>query len=181
MIPFNIVALGQFISLEGMELAVKSYSVFYHSVTAKHQKRISMHIIDDTENLKAVTAFCKKHDVEKAAKILELNQQESIEKVYKSASLFFFPIKENRDAIVKESLSYGMPLVGFLKYGYEEYIDQTCGMLLKENADEENVIEFARLLQLLYFDPEARDFLRRGAINKYNATFSWGKSKGSRA
>ena len=179
MIPFSVITLGHLVSPNSASTALKSFANFYHTITSKHQRRVKLYIVDESANNDMLHKQCLEQEIGDVTTILNLSEQETIESIYKSGSVFFLPVKENKDALVQESLSYGLPFIGFTKYGYEEYIDQTCGMLLKEERDEENVIEFARLLQLLYFDPEARNFLKRGAVNKYEAAFSWGKDSRS--
>ena len=181
MIPFSIITLGDFVSPTGLQTAIRSFSNFYHNITAKHQRRLTFYIIDNHENVDEIARLCINEGIEKATCILHLGEQDDIVKIYKSASVFLLPIQENKDSIVQESLSYGLPILSFLDAGYEEYIDQTCGMLLKPTRQEEHILEFARMLQLLYFDPEAREFLKRGATNKYKAHFSWGLDSRERA
>lgn len=176
MIPFSVISLGQFIAPDVADSVIQIYSNFYHSVTTKHQRRLTMYLIEDESFVSKNIENCKKHNIESSCVHLSLDQQEEIEKVYKSGSVFLLPVKENREALVKESLSYSLPFLGFKNYGFEDFIDQTCGMLIKETRESENILDFARLLQLLYFDPEARRFLKKGALQKYETQFSWNSS-----
>lgn len=181
MISFSIIALGDFVSPKGCDVMMKAFANFYHSVTSKHQRRISLYIIDDAANVDNIAKACILHKIEEPTSILHLEEQDDIIKLYKSGSLFLFPVQQRKEAIIQESLSYGLPILSYAGLGYEEYIDQTCGMLLKTTSPEEDILEYARLLQLLYFDPEAREFMKRGALNKYKAHFSWGMDKPKRA
>ncbi len=175
MTPFIVLSLGDFISENGSYVALHSFTNFYHNTTSKHQKRIELVLIDEHENLKQQLAFCKKLQIEDAVTVLHLGQQERIESMYKNASIFMLPVRRHLNAIVQECLSYGLPLLGYDGFGTEQVIDQTCGMLVQYDTDEESILDFSRMLRMLYFDPEARKILCKGAEARYEKEFTWGQ------
>ena len=67
-----------------------------------------------------------------------------------------------------------MPVVCYESEILEEAIDSSCGMTIEQDNFQENVTEFSDVLRMLYFDPEARKILKKGALKKYETQFSWG-------
>ena len=47
-------------------------------------------------------------------------------------------------------------------------------MTIENDNLQESIIEFSDVLRMLYFDPEARKILKRGALKKYETQFTWG-------
>lgn len=174
MTPFITLGLGDFISERGLEITIKAFSHFYHNITPKHQRRVELKLIDKAVNKSRIQTLTKHYNIDHLTQFLDLEEQELIETQYKIASLIMLPININVSNIVQESLSYSLPIICFKNTTSEGLLDQTCSMQLEYDSDEVSVIEFSRILKLLYFDPEARKILKRGALQKYEAKFTWG-------
>jgi len=102
------------------------------------------------------------------------DDQEKVETSYTNGSVLLLPSKDNFSKLVSESFSFGLPVICYDNEHIEDIVDQTCGMLVHEDNVGESIIEFSNLLRMLYFDPEARKILKRGAKNKYTQALSWG-------
>jgi len=176
MTPFIIIGLGDFIDNNHLEITVRSFANFYHNVTSKHQKRVELKLIDDRGNIQKIQQLTKYYKIEDVTEILTLDQQEDIEVKYKIASFLLLPLNRKVENIIQESLSYGLPILCYYSTGSDSLLDQTCSMRIDFENTETSVLNFAEVLKLLYFDPEARKIFKKGAVQKYQADYTWGGS-----
>ena len=84
------------------------------------------------------------------------------------------PSADNITRLISEAFSFGLPVVCYDSEELEETVDPTCGMTVDNDNYQESVIGFSEVLRMLYFDPEARKILKKGALKKYETQFSWG-------
>lgn len=171
---FNLLALGEFIHDEGIDIALGAFSDLYHNVTSKHQKQMEMTMITKGLKTEIIEEKIKNNQLEKKVKLVNWTEQEEVEFCYQNASILILPSNENLSKLVSESFSFGLPVISYENEHFADIVDQTCGMLINEESTGENMLAFSRLLRILYFDPEARKILKRGAMNKYEQAFSWG-------
>ena len=178
MTSFKVITLGEFMIGKQVEIAIKAFSAFYHDLTSKHQKKCSLVLIDKEEFINPLKDFASKHEIDKAIEFLSWEEQEKIKANYEDASVMFLPLRESTGRILPEALSFSLPVLSYKCKEVSEYVDMTCSMLCDYNSDEQNILAFAEMLRLIYFDPEARKILSKGALKKYETSFSWGKHKG---
>ena len=174
---FSVLALGEFIDDEGIDIALGAFSELYHTVTSKHQKRMEMMLITKGLKTEAIQEQIKTYQIENKVQLVNWNEQEKVEDSYRNSSVMLLPSKDNFSKLVSESFSFGLPVICYENDHIADIIDQTCGMLVSEDSSGETILEFSNLLQILYFDPEAQKILKRGAKNKYSDALSWGIEK----
>ena len=171
---FKILALGEFIKDEGIDIALGAFAELYHTVTIKHQRKMSLVMITKGLQVDRIQEKTKELKIENKVELVNWGDQEIVEACYQDASIMLLPSNENLSKLISESLSFGLPVISYDNDHNAEAIDNTCGMLIQEENMGENVLAFSNLLRILYFDPEARKILKRGAMNKYKDAFSWG-------
>jgi len=180
MTPFTILGLGDFISSDGTEVIIRSFSNFYHSLTTKHQKKISLCIVDEFKYVENVNRLLKENDVMHCSTVMTITNQDRLEEVYQKSSFFFLPATGNLKNIVQESMSYGLPILSYENNYYEDILDQTCSMLIPYEDSEDSVLEFSRILSMLYNDMEATRILQKGAQKRYQDRFTWKENRRAR-
>lgn len=180
MTPFTILGLGDFISSEGTEVIIRSFSNFYHGLTTKHQKKISLCIVDEYKYADNVNRLLKENEIEHCTSLITITNQERLEDIYQKSSFFFLPSNGNLKNIVQESLSYGLPILSYENNYYEDILDQTCSMLIPYEDGSDSVLEFSRILCMLYNDMEATRILQRGAKRRYQDRFTWKENRRAR-
>ncbi len=173
--PFNIVALGRFLESNSIEVALKAYATFYHSVKVKDQKRTSITLIDKKYNQNLNKEYAEICRIEKKVSYLTLQEQDDIEKTYREGSLLLLPRIINSSSIIKESFLFGLPVMCYVHPSHNNLIDPSNSMCVAYQNDTQAVEAFSKNLILLNHDPEAVDFLRKGAQAKYEKDLSWGK------
>lgn len=175
MLTFKVLTLGKFIKGSEIDISVSAFADFYHGITTKHQKQSSLHVIEEQAEINELVSKIKQESLSKAVEIIPWENQGKIEKIYKTASVLLIPSLRKLESVFSEALSFGLPILCFDHSGQEDYVDQTCGMLVKHSSPGRSIQDFSEMLQLLYFDPEARMVLKRGAKQKYETQFTWGK------
>ena len=173
--PFNLVALGRFLNGNSVSVAIKAYAKFYHGVSSKYQKKVHLTLIDKRYHHDLNMGLVLDYKLVKCVSMLSLQEQEKIEETYKNGSLLLLARKENSTSIIKEAFLYGLPVLCYANASYTNLIDASNSMSVDYKSDDQSVNEFAKFLDLLNFDPDVLDILRKGAMKKYERDLSWGK------
>ena len=173
MSTFRVLTLGEFVTGSDIEVAISSFLEFYQGITAKHQKKSRLIIIEETPAIQNIQKFIERKNIEAAVEIINRAEQELVIKAYKNANVMLFPAYTKKGSVMIEALSYGLPILCYSQANLEDYVDHTCGMLIESISRDQSIQEFANKLRILYFDPEASKILQRGAKNKYKNQFTW--------
>ena len=170
---FNVLSLGGFYPTNDLEIVMEAFANFYHQVTSKHQKHLHLTIIDKSENYQQFERLAKELEIKQVFSIISCNDQEDVEDFYASSSAIMLPTKEKLGMIIPEALSFGIPVLAYQLEHTKEYIDNSCGMLIRFSSREQSIQDFSKCLRILYFDPEALKILKKGAFRKYEKNFTW--------
>jgi len=176
MSKFNVLSLGEFIHKEGIDVALESFADLYYDVTSKHQKQMKLIMVTKGTLLTYIEEKAKDLGIEQVIEIISWSEQEEIEEWYRNASVMLLPSADNITRLISEAFSFGLPVVCYESEELDDTMDPTCGMMIDYDNFQQNIIGFSDVLRMLYFDPEARKILKRGALKKYETQFSWGYS-----
>lgn len=171
---FNVLSLGEFIHKEGIDVALESFADLYYDVTSKHQKQMKLIMVTKGTLLDYIEQKAEVLGIKKVIEIVSWSEQEEIEDWYNSASVMLLPSKDNITRLISEAFSFGLPVVCYESEELDDTMDPTCGMMIEYDSFQENVMGFSEVMRMLYFDPEARKILKKGALKKYETQFSWG-------
>ena len=174
MIPFNVLSPGGFIDEQNAIIALNAFARFYHTVTPKHQRRIKLIIVDEEDNILTLHGTIQTLKIEKAVELIPRYAVERVEGAYRKSDVFLFPSQRSISKVIPEALSYGLPILTIDNDEVRNYIDKTCGMTVRRIKQQQLPAALANMLQMLYFDPEVRKILHKGAKRKYRNHFSWG-------
>ncbi len=179
MSKFTVLSLGEFIHQEGIDIALEAFAEVYHDVTSKHQKQMKLGMVTKGILSDYINDKIKSLKIKEAAQIVPWSEQEAIEEWYESSSIMLLPSKDNISKLVSEAFSFGLPVVCYDSEQLGDIIDPSCGMKINYGSTQQNINNFSEILRMMYFDPEARKILKKGANRKYESKFSWGFSKAS--
>ncbi len=174
MSKFNVLSLGEFIHKEGIDVTLEAFADLYYDVTSKHQKQMKLIMVTKGALQDYIHERANKLGIQKVTEIIPWSEQEEIEDWYKNASVMLLPSTDNITRLIAEAFSFGLPVVCYESEELDDTMDPSCGMTIEHDNFQDNVIEFSDVLRMLYFDPEARKILKRGALKKYETQFSWG-------
>jgi len=171
---FNVLSLGEFIHKEGIDVALEAFADLYFDVTSPHQKQMKLIMVIKGTLQDYILERANKLGIKKTIEIISWSEQEEIENWYENASVMLLPSTNNITRLIAEAFSFGLPVVCYESEELENTIDPSCGMTVKYGNFQENIVKCSDVLRMLYFDPEARKILKKGALKKYETQFSWG-------
>ncbi len=172
--PFFVLAPGDFLDHRNARLAIEAFARVYRTLTPKHQRRMRLIIIDEDENHSKHLHLARKLKAEGALQVVSRFDAEQAERAYQQASVFFCATDQSLASIIPEALSYGLPILSTANAQIKDYIDNTCGMIVEKRSESQLIEGFSRMFSMLYFDPEVRKILQKGAKRKYRNHFCWG-------
>ena len=164
---FQVVCITDPLQDEHAETIIAAFGELYNSVTSKHQKRMQLNLICRSNRVSTILDFAERHKIEEPIQLIPYNLERQKDQLPLNATVLCLPTKEKVGRLVRESLSKSIPVVSFLNDSISEYIDQTCGLFVRDKGFGFNVDEFAKILRMMYFDPEVRKLMHKGAKSKY--------------
>ncbi len=173
---FNVLAIAEHLTDVEVDLVISCFSELYHRVTFKHHKRISLKVICDLEQSELVLTLSRIYKVGSNVEVIPVHDEAALNWEKLGISVLFLPTDKRVGKVIRTSLSQSIPVVGFENESISEYIDQSCGMLVRRRGIGQNKDTFARIVCMLYFDPEVRKLLKKGATKKYREICGFGSS-----
>lgn len=163
---FQIGSMSAPLSDEGLEIVLASFSELFNSVTFKHQRRMMMNLVCEARRVPYVLDLCTNYKIEDAINLISYKEHEK-NQIPLNTTAVILPTEKRVGKIVREALSKDIPVISFINESVSEYIDNTCGVFVRKRGFSFCVEDFARILRMLYFDPEVRKLLHKGAKKKY--------------
>ncbi len=170
---FCLYCPGSRMSMQATKTAIRSFALFYHELTPKHQRKVKLLIRCKDEDIDATREIVNREDVAKAVE-LRNNTKETLKEALTRSCVVLFPFNSSYSNVIPDALSMGLPVIALDTDDIREYIDLTSGLIVKEETPEQVITDFAHMLGILYFDQEVLKILERGAVDRYEKCFSWG-------
>ncbi len=154
------------------EIGVRSFADFYHGITPKHQKKVSLLLVrSENDDINEIRDLLNLGEVEKKTQIVH---ESAGGKNHNASDVLLFPSETGYKNVIPEALSHGIPVLSYDVEAVRDYIDVSCGMTTRSKTPEQDIGNFAQMLSILYFDPEVMKLLERGALSRFEKYFSWG-------
>jgi len=102
-----------------------------------------------------------------------LPQQECAQHLQSATALLLPSIYECGGAVVLEAMATGTPVIAVAWGGPEDYLDETCGMLIPPLGAATVVDGFTEGMKKLIGDPQLCSALGAAARRRVQATFCW--------
>jgi glycosyltransferase involved in cell wall biosynthesis len=179
MIRFDVLTLGDYLDKKSTEITVRSFAGFYHAQTPKHQRVSTLHfVLSDTSsearsNMEKTLAG---YEIMECTKLYFGPSEETMDELYQLTSLLMLATEDSTGMTIPHALSKGIPVLCFERDGLQDFIDPSCGITIKSRSMEQSIQEFTSMLDILHHDPEVREVLSRGAINRYESYSRLGNS-----
>jgi len=164
---FQVASTAEYLSKENLELTMAAFGEFYNSVTFKHQRRMQFNLICESSRVSEVLDFAEMYKIEDVLELVPFKAERQKDQLPLNSTLLILPTEQRAGRITREALSKSVPVVSYLNDSVGEYIDQTCGMFVRKRGFGFNVEDFSKILRMIYFDPEVRKILHKGAKAKY--------------
>jgi len=173
MYSFNILTSSDIASGTGLEIIFQSFANFHHNLTPKHKKKSKLVFIDKGGYALTAIQWAEQLEIKAYVQVLNWKRLEHIEQAYEEATFMFLPTRTQIEEKIVDALSKGIPILSYREDLQVHYIDHTCGTLIDYYSKEQSIEDFANVMQMLYFDPEACKLLRKGALTKYQTQNKW--------
>ncbi len=170
---FNVVSLSNFLTENSLQQALEAFAGFYFNVTPRHQKKSNLLIIDNGDQREFIKTRSRELGLLPALQIIPAQQTMRVREAYQVASLLLLPTHHAVGKIIPEALAFGIPILCYDTMEMREFIDSSCGRLVKDSGNSASIEALATIIGMLYFDPRACRILSQGAVKKYESDFSW--------
>lgn len=164
---FNVLTLGEELSEKELDLVIASFAELYHRVTFKHHRRIRVKVVCEIEQAEYALSLARNYKVGSNVDLIPHQEFYENDWLGHDISVLFLPTQKRVGKITRNALALNIPMVSFQNESISEYIDQSCGMLVRRQGTAQDKDAFSRILSMLYFDPEVRKLLKKGAAKKY--------------
>ncbi len=162
---FKVLSLGGNCSVEEVEFIIRTFAEMYFSVTNKHRRRMKLILTVETNKFLEVIKGLKSKEISKAIDIYEESQINTL--LLEDIGVLFLPSTQGKETQINFSLKNGIPILSFDGLTIRNYVDNSCGFLIKQQSREYSIDSFVKYLSMLYFDPEANKMLKKGALNRF--------------
>jgi len=175
--PFIVITLGSFVMNDDVTSSLESFRLFRDGLTKKHFNRIQLVVIEKPVFLDALRDRIDQYKLNSQVKVIDVENQNEVTQAYKNASIILLPTQRNIKKIIPEALSFGLPILTYKEQNESKIIDNSCGMLIESWNIGNSIIQYADVLNMLYFDPNVTAILKRGAKAKYQKEFKFSRRR----
>lgn len=173
MYSFSVLASSDIASDAGIEIVFRSFANFHHDLTPKHKKKSKLIFIDKGGYALTAIQWAEQLEIKTHVQVLNWKRIDAIREAYAEATLFLLPSRSEIEEIIVQALSKGIPILSYKEEVQMHYIDHTCGTLIDYYSKEQSIEDFANVMRMLYFDPEACKMLKKGALTKHTNQVNW--------
>ena len=140
------------------------------------QLRVSFEIIGDGPMREAWQDLSHQFGLGANVQFTQWLSQEECALRLQQADVFVLPsLFECGGAVVLEAMAMGLPVIATAWGGPADYLDQSCGILVKPDSRESLIAGFASAMTMLTQSPALRERLGQAGFARARAEFDWGR------
>jgi glycosyltransferase involved in cell wall biosynthesis len=117
--------------------------------------------------------MCSTLGIEKKVKFISWIERDALMRMFKTSSVFLFPSHEGAGMVVAEALSFGVPVVCLDNEGPGEFINESCGIKVKQSSYTATTNALGDALGILHTDFKKHQKMRLGARRRFESLFHW--------
>ena len=135
--------------------------------------RVLALVVGDGPDLRWLRQFVDKQHLRESVRFLGLQPSERVRDLMAVADCVFLPSKvEGISRVLYEAMAEGSPVVAADIGGQRELVDPECGVLVKSGTENEQVVEYTRVLGELLAHPERRKQMGKAARSRIDQHFT---------
>jgi glycosyltransferase involved in cell wall biosynthesis len=140
----------------------------------KDQLRVSFEIIGDGPMRETWQDLSNQLGLGANVQFTQWLSQEECALRLQQADVFMLPsLFECGGAVVLEAMAMGLPVIATAWGGPADYLDQSCGILVKPDSRESLIAGFASAMTMLIQSPALRERLGQAGFARARAEFDW--------
>lgn len=168
----KILIPGNFIIGNSIDTALEAIAQLIDEARPK-KKQLQINIIEDSAFEKSLEDKLISNRIRKYCNVILWENKKEIESVYKKADLILLPQKKCKISMLKEALSMKVVPICLEFEGINDYIDDTCAILVAGKTKAAIRNNIAEALTILIEDQEVIELLKLGGKKKYKEAYCW--------
>jgi glycosyltransferase involved in cell wall biosynthesis len=170
---FTIISAGRFVPLKGFDLTIEAFSKLIKSLQHEDKKKCHLILVGSGPEEHMLKKICIKNNIVHQVKFISWIERDVLMEKFKTSSVFLFPSHEGAGMVVAEALSFGVPVVCLDNEGPGEFIDESCGIKVKNSNYKTTTDDLSDALKTIYYDNIKRNKMRIGARKRFENVFHW--------
>ncbi|MEN7549950.1 glycosyltransferase [Rapidithrix thailandica] len=170
---FTLISAGRFVPLKGFDLSILAFARFLDSLPKAKREDCKLIIVGAGPEFPLLQKLVRENNIENQVQFIHWVERKELLKLYKNASAFLFPSHEGAGMVVAEALSFGLPVICLDNSGPGEFIDDTCGVAVKETTYTHTLTQLSQAIAKLYQFPELAERMGKCARIKFENQFHW--------
>ncbi len=161
MTHFNVLVDANNMLDDDLKSVVSCLSSLLYSFTSKHQRKTIFSFDIEENRIAVLRNFCELQEISDFVVVVDAATVGDMAKNF--AVYVDFVDRVPLDSIMS-MMSFGVPFLGLVTPDRKENLDNTCSILIPNKASVDTYSEVSTYLRMLYFDPEVRKILKKGAL-----------------
>ena len=170
---FTFISAGRLVPLKGFDLAIRAFATFYDSLVDVEKATTKLVIVGSGPEEKLLIKLARDLGVENNIQFVLWMERNELMKLFKQAQVFLFPSHEGAGMVVPEALSFGLPVICLDNCGPGSFINELCGIKVKEDTYDNTTFNLTEAMRTLYSDKAKFKGLRKGARAQFEHVFHW--------
>jgi glycosyltransferase involved in cell wall biosynthesis len=170
---FTFISAGRLVPLKGFDLTIQAFAAFYHTLADDQKSHSQLIIVGSGPEEKKLIKMAADLNIEDKVQFVLWMERNELMKLFKQAQVFLFPSHEGAGMVVPEALSFGLPVICLDNCGPGSFINDQCGIKVKEDTYDNTTFNLAEAMRTLYSDKSKYKKMRKGARAQFEHVFHW--------
>jgi len=170
---FTFITAGRLVPLKGFDLAIHAFAAFINTLSSIEKEKTKLIIVGSGPEEKKLKKLAVELNVKDKVQFVLWMERNELMKLLKQAQVFLFPSHEGAGMVVPEALSFGLPVICLDNCGPGSFINEQCGIKIKEDTYDNTTFKLAEAMSALYSDKSKYKKMREGARAQFEHVFHW--------
>ncbi|MGL5112191.1 MAG: glycosyltransferase, partial [Flavobacterium sp.] len=170
---FNVLSIGDFNDMNEYNLVVNAFIAFVDTLPDHLQQHCTLTVILPGREKNSFSEITKQKNPNQAIQIKEWYDSSPLKSYYEKADVFLFPVQEQGEQIIKEALSFALPIIIIQNKNSRHFMDNETGIAIHFQNYKDTLIEVKLALLKLYKIPHLTKKMSNAAKKKYDNKQFW--------